>query len=155
MNFLRRILGCSTGLVLIAGCGGSTTGGGGAGNTGNGSCTITAGTYTFHLAAEPGGTNCGTIPDETVTLNGNETDNGGSTTSGPSDGGSGCATDVASGTCTFTENCTFSSGGGFSTTDTTTYTLNGDSGSGKEVIVSQSGSTVESSCTYDLTITKS
>jgi hypothetical protein len=150
MNFTRHVIGGSLTLLLVA-CGGSTAGNGGDGGPG-GSCAISAGTYTQHFTAEPGGTNCPAIPDQTITINGTDllSGDGGSL---PADGGDGCATSVDSSRCTFSVHCTMSSSG-FSSTISTTFTFHGSSATGKESITDESGGRVFANCTYDIAMTK-
>jgi hypothetical protein len=151
MNFPCHVLLGTIGLVLFA-CGGSTTGNGGGGG-GNGSCTITAGTYTQHFTAEAGGTGCTSIPDQTITITGNETVSGGGG-SGPADGGPGCTSSVDSATCTSTTSCN-TTVSGFTDNISSTFTFDGSSATGKETIeMTDSSGQVLSNCTYDITMTK-
>jgi hypothetical protein len=139
--------------VALAACGGSTTGGSQQ-NT-SGSCTVASGTYTEHYTAEPGGTNCPTIPDQT-------TQSAGGTISGVGgsgaamDGGSGCTSSSDYATCTFSTSCSVTVSG-FTTSIAFTYTIgSGSVISGKETIIdteADSGAPL-SSCTYDFTANK-
>jgi hypothetical protein len=155
-------------LLSLAACGGETAGGS-SGNPGNGpgsgsgngpgsgsaggSCTLSAGTYTEHLVAEPGGTNCPPIADQTITLGSDETFTGGGS-SGSVGGGQGCTSNVDPSTCTATTSCT-TTANGYTDSFTDTIRLGGSSASGTEKIeMTDSGGNVLSSCVYDITLTK-
>ncbi len=152
MMFRFLVLGLSLAPLSMIACGGSTAGGSGNGVNGSGSCSVVAGTYTEHLVAEAGGTNCPAIPDVTVTIGSNETSMGGGTGSGSPDAG--CSVNYDGATCTSTTSCT-TTVNGFTSTIEDTFTFDGTSGSGKETIEdADSTGKVLSSCTYDVTITK-
>jgi hypothetical protein len=155
-----RVLPWLVGFILALGvfpaCGGKsagTSGNGGGANASGGSCSIAAGSYTQHFTAEPGGMNCGNVPDQTVTINGSEMLSGG-TSSSPADGGQGCTVNVDTSTCTLTEDCMI-----MASTLTEhialTFTFSGSGATGKETImVADSTSGTTSNCTYDIVMTK-
>ena len=144
---MRNILGCSMGLLLLA-CGGSASG-----DDSEGSCSISAGTYTQHFVTEPGGTSCPSIPDQTLTVASNQTVTGGGG-SGPAERAPGCTSNLDSSTCTSSTSCT-NTAGGLTTTISLAVTYNGASSSGKETMKSiDSTGKVLSNCTYDITMTK-
>jgi hypothetical protein len=152
MSFVRDVLGGSIGLFFVA-CGGATSNGSGGGDGGaSGSCSVSAGTYTQHFTTEAGGSNCPSIPDQSLTINGNETITGGGG-SGPADGGPGCTTNVDSSTCTVTTNCT-TTASGFTSQVSTTITFSGGSATGMETISEGSAGQPRTTCTYDMTMTK-
>jgi hypothetical protein len=145
------------GLVVVA-CGGATSGAGESGATGpatgatgaGGPCTM-AGTYLQHFDLEPGGTNCPSLFDETLTIGPKAVATG---THDLQDGGSDCSWNVDASECLLTSQCTVTLDG-FVTTASGSIAFVGDQGSGKEnVKIADSAGDVLSDCTYDITMTK-
>jgi hypothetical protein len=150
---LERLVSASAALILLVGCGGRTSS-----ENGSGTCSNSPGTYTQHFTAEASQPACPSIPDQTVTLTGNETLSAVSG-AGNTDGAN-CTTNVDSSTCTVTSMCDvrtpFQTPGGESTTTTITalkFTLNGSSGTGSETI-DTTDTSVAPRCTYEFTLTE-
>jgi hypothetical protein len=170
MNPLQELLGWSMPVLLIA-CGGMTSTQGTQGghpdgaSTGFGSCTILAGTYAQHFTAEDGGTFCPNPPDLTVIVNANETFTvsgnamSGMGGTGAADAGQGfCTSDWNSSTCTHTSTCKLSiaiddGGRTYTTLTSSSFTIDGGSGTGKETF-EQTSPFDSTSCTYDFSLTK-
>ncbi len=154
-------LGCCIGVLVVA-CGGIATqgqsGSSGADATpgpapgAGGPCTM-AGTYSQHFSAEPGGTNCPTIYDQTLTISPKAVSAGLHDPPQP-DGGTDCSWYVDSQACSLSTKCAVSSNG-FTTTASGSVTFVGDEGTGKEAVqLLDSTGDVISSCVYDISMTR-
>ncbi len=167
MKPLQELLGCSMPVLLIA-CGGMTSTQGdhpdGA-STGFRACTILAGTYTQHFIAEDGGTFCPNPPDLTLIVNANESfmvsGNAMFGLGGPGAADAGqalCTSDWNESTCTRASSCRLSiaiddGGGTYTTLTSSSFTINGGAGTGKETF-EQTSPFNSTSCTYDFSLTK-
>jgi hypothetical protein len=143
MLTIRHLFAFSGAALLVAACEGPTS------SDAGGIC-IPAGTYKEHLTAEPGST-CGSVPDVTITYPVDVTRDQASFSV---DAGSGCTSSFDAPTCTSSEVCT-SSGPVSTITLSTTLTLNGTAGSGKETLTTTDPmGKVVSNCAYDVALAK-
>jgi hypothetical protein len=110
-----------------------------------------AGTYRQHFDLEPGGTNCPSLFDETLTIGQKAVANGNHDVL---DGGSDCSWNVDAARCLLTTSCTVTLNG-FVTTASGYVTFYGDQGAGKETVkIADSAGDVLSDCTYDIAMTR-
>lgn len=141
----RNVLGLTVAVCLVAmsvagGCGGQIVGA----DAGD-SCTVPGGTYTEHFAPES--PQCPTLPDTTYTFNG-------TTTLTALDAGSpanGCTLSITG--CTVSYVCSQVSNG-YTTKTTETLDYSSDGTATGKVTETVSGNNVNTSCTYDVTVSK-
>jgi hypothetical protein len=144
--------GSTSGKSGDGGAGGSSGGGSGSGG-GGGACSLAVGMYTQHYTLEAGGTsNCMPMADRTTPI---DSSNQTPTPPNTADSGAMCTSSQDTSTCTFSGTCSESFPGLFTIQVTYTFTVSGNSLTGKYSSKStDSSGMVVQNCTYDLTETK-